>query len=143
MGPLITHPAALPQVSEHPSSLCAPILSYAFGGLGPQGDSPAPTSERTAEHQGSSQKKPSCPGCASVTEWVGRRDVEQPAPLTGPEQPIQGSPGLCRLPQSFHGTSLVAQMVKNLLTRQETWARSLGRGDPLEKEMATYSSILA
>ena len=58
-------------------------------------------------------------------------------------QPIPGSPGLCRLPQSSHGTSLVAQMVKNLPTVQETWAQSLGGEDPLEKEMATHSSILA
>ena len=39
--------------------------------------------------------------------------------------------------------SLVAQMVKNLLTMQETWVRFLGGEDPLEKEMATHSSILA
>ena len=39
--------------------------------------------------------------------------------------------------------SLIAQMVKNLLAMQETWVRSLGWEDPLEKEMATYSSILA
>ena len=39
--------------------------------------------------------------------------------------------------------SLVAQMVKRLPTVQETWVRSLGREDPLEKEMATHSSILA
>ena len=37
----------------------------------------------------------------------------------------------------------MAQMVKNLPARQETWVRSLGQEDPLEKEMATYSSILA
>ena len=36
-------------------------------------------------------------------------------------------------------TSLVAQMVKKL----ETWVRSLGREDPLQKGMATHSSILA
>ena len=41
------------------------------------------------------------------------------------------------------GASLVAQMVKCLPIRQETWVRSLGREDPLEKEMATHSSILA
>ena len=40
-------------------------------------------------------------------------------------------------------TSLVAQMVKNLLAMQETWVQSLGWEAPLEKEMATYSSILA
>ena len=34
-------------------------------------------------------------------------------------------------------------MVKNLPAMQETWVRSLGEEDPLEKEMATYSSILA
>ena len=39
--------------------------------------------------------------------------------------------------------SLVAQMVKNLPAVQETWARSLGLEDPLEKGMATHSSILA
>ena len=39
--------------------------------------------------------------------------------------------------------SLVAHMVKNLPTVQETWVRSLGWEDLLEKEMATHSSILA
>ena len=34
-------------------------------------------------------------------------------------------------------------MVKNLLATQETWVQSLGHEDPLEKEMATCSSILA
>ena len=38
--------------------------------------------------------------------------------------------------------SLVAQMVKNLPTMQETWVQFLGWEDPLEKEMATHSSIL-
>ena len=39
--------------------------------------------------------------------------------------------------------SLVVQTVKNLPAMQETQVRSLGREDPLEKEMATHSSILA
>ena len=34
-------------------------------------------------------------------------------------------------------------MVKNPPARQETWVQSLGWEDPLEKEMATYSRILA
>ena len=34
-------------------------------------------------------------------------------------------------------------MVKNLPAMQETWIRSLGSEDPLEKGMATCSSILA
>ena len=38
---------------------------------------------------------------------------------------------------------MVAQMVKNLPALQETQVRSLGREDPLEKEMATHSSSLA
>ena len=39
--------------------------------------------------------------------------------------------------------SLVAQTVQRLPAMQETWVRSLGQEDPLEKEMATHSSILA
>ena len=37
----------------------------------------------------------------------------------------------------------VAQTVKNLPEMQETWVQSLGWEDPLEKEMASHSSILA
>ena len=37
----------------------------------------------------------------------------------------------------------MAQMVKRLPTMWETWVQSLGREDPLEKEMATHSSMLA
>ena len=37
----------------------------------------------------------------------------------------------------------MAQMVKNLPAMQETRVQSLGQEDPLEKEMATHSSILA
>ena len=40
-------------------------------------------------------------------------------------------------------TSLVAQSLKRLPPVWETWVRSLGLEDPLEKEMATHSSILA
>ena len=38
---------------------------------------------------------------------------------------------------------LVAKMAKTLPAVQETWVRSPGQEDPLEKEMATHSSILA
>ena len=41
------------------------------------------------------------------------------------------------------GASLVAQRLKSLPAMQETWVRSLGQEDPLEKEMANHSSILA
>ena len=40
-------------------------------------------------------------------------------------------------------SSLVAQLVKSLPAMLETWVRSLGQEDPLEKEMATHSSTLA
>ena len=43
----------------------------------------------------------------------------------------------------MQGASLVAQMVKNPSAMQKTWVRSLGQEDPLEKGMATHSSILA
>ena len=44
--------------------------------------------------------------------------------------------------QIYSKTSLVAQSVKNLPAVQETRVRSLGWEDPLEKKMATHSSIL-
>ena len=40
-------------------------------------------------------------------------------------------------------TSLVSQLLKSPPTMRETWVRSLGWDDPLEKEMATHASILA
>ena len=46
-------------------------------------------------------------------------------------------PVLCQM--SFPGSSVV----KNLPAMQETWVRSLSEEDPLKKEMATHSSILA
>ena len=41
------------------------------------------------------------------------------------------------------GGPLVTQTVKNPPAMQETWVRSLGQDDALEKGMATHSSILA
>ena len=50
----------------------------------------------------------------------------------------------CNCPHyGFFRASLTAQKVKNLSATQETWVRSLGWEDLLEKGMATYSSILA
>ena len=45
-------------------------------------------------------------------------------------------------PRDGRGASLVAQRLKRLPAMQETQVRSLGWEDPLEKEMATHSSIL-
>ena len=51
--------------------------------------------------------------------------------------------GLPFLLQNLSYSFLLAQTVKNLLAMQETWVRALGQEDPLKKEMATHSSILA
>ena len=53
------------------------------------------------------------------------------------------APDLILLREKQNRTSLVAQMVKRLSTMQETWVRSLGREDPLEKKMAIHSSTIA
>ena len=46
-------------------------------------------------------------------------------------------------PLQYSWASFVAQLVKNPPAMQETWIRSLGWEDPLEKGKATHSSILA
>ena len=46
-------------------------------------------------------------------------------------------------PLQYSWASLVAQLVENLPEMWETWVRFLGWEDPLEKGMATHSSILA
>ena len=43
----------------------------------------------------------------------------------------------------LYGLPFVTQLVKNLPAMQKTWVQFLGREDPLEKQMATYSSFLA
>ena len=52
-------------------------------------------------------------------------------------------PGKVSVTSDMQRISLVAQTVKHLLTMWETRVQSLGREDPLEKEMATNSSTLA
>ena len=46
-------------------------------------------------------------------------------------------------PVQYSWASVLAQLVKNLPSMQETWIWSLGWEDPLEKRKATHSSILA
>ena len=63
--------------------------------------------------------------------------------MLGPLPPSPPSRGGLQ-PVTFQsGASLLAQSVKNLPAMQETWVQSLGWEDPLEKEMATQSSILS
>ena len=56
---------------------------------------------------------------------------------------LQKYPSILKVYYHHSGASLVAQRLKRLPTMQETWVQSLGREEPLEKEMATHSSILA
>ena len=50
---------------------------------------------------------------------------------------------ICLIPSVSPKASLVAQSVKSLPAVQETQVQSQGQEDPLEKKMATHSSILA
>ena len=58
---------------------------------------------------------------------------------------VQEAGGVCYIVSNFGfgHASLVTQIVKNLPAMQETWLRTLGQEDPLEKGMATHSSIPA
>ena len=62
--------------------------------------------------------------------------------LTGPQRVLLSTPDGTDAPIN-KWSSWVAQMVKNLPATWETWVRSLSWEDPLEKNMATHSSILA
>ena len=66
------------------------------------------------------------------------RDI--PNPGVEPASPV--SPALHADTLPLYGASLVAQMVKNPPAVQETPVQFLGREDPPEEDMATYSSIL-
>ena len=68
------------------------------------------------------------------------------APGPGAQVPVLGLPEHPHPPlryQKFLEDSLVAETVKSLPSMQETRIQSLGQEDPLEKEMATHSSIPA
>ena len=63
-----------------------------------------------------------------------------PGSITGSGRSAGGGIGY---PLQYYWASLVAQLVKNPPAMWETWVRSLGWEDPLEKGKATHSSILA
>ena len=67
--------------------------------------------------------------------------------VTHPKRGTDGRQGLCRkwfeLNSKKPWASFVVQLVKNLPAMRETWVRSLGWDNPLEKGKATHSSILA
>ena len=56
---------------------------------------------------------------------------------------MEGTTGLLQLHRDSCWAYLMAQLVKNPPAMWETWVLSLGWEDPLEKEKATHSSILA
>ena len=86
---------------------------------------------------------------------VFARDQSAPDSSVGKESPCNaGDPGLIPgsgrsagegigYPLQYSWASLVVQLVKNLPAVRETWVRSLGWEDALEKGIATHSSILA
>ena len=85
--------------------------------------------------------------CFSIFVFLVSRFRQQDVIATHPRYQVVGpgfEPGHLTLqPESESGASLVAQMVESLPAVQEIWVRSLGWEDPLEKGMATHSSILA
>ena len=73
----------------------------------------------------------------------GQCDIATPSDL--PNSGLELSTALHHPPPPLDmgGASLIDQLVKNLPAMQETRVRSLSREDPLEKGVATHSSILA
>ena len=67
-------------------------------------------------------------------------NVEDLGSIPGLGRSLGGGKGY---PLQYSWASLVSQTAKNPLAMQETWIRSLDWEDPLEKGMATHSSILA
>ena len=87
------------------------------------------------------------PRSATLLEFPGRSDSKEPVCSTGDPGSI---PGLGRsstdgkgYPLQYSWASVVAQLVKNTPAMGETWVRSLGWKDPLEKGTATKANILA
>ena len=96
---------------------------------------------------------------ARILEWVAfpfsrespqpRSPILQADSLPAEPQDPASSPGSGRsageeidYPLQYYWASLIAQLVKNMPAMQEIVVRFLGQEDPLEKGLATYSSIL-
>ena len=83
----------------------------------------------------------------NTSRFLGSSSGEESACKTGGPGSIPGSgrsPGKGKgYPLQYSWASLVTQLVKNPPAVRETWVRSLGWEDPLEKGKATHSSFLA
>ena len=82
---------------------------------------------------------------ASLSKYIYQRSlvriqVRKGSPFYGLERSLGEGKGY---PLQYSWASLVAQLVKNQLAKRETWVRSLGLEDTLEKRKAVHSSILA
>ena len=98
--------------------------------------SPSPPAFNLSQHQGLFQWVSSLHQVVKVLEC----NAEDSSLIPG----LGGSLGEGKCyPFLYSWASLVAQLVKNLPTMWETWVQSLGWEDPLEKGMATHSSVLA
>ena len=76
------------------------------------------------------------------SDGSGKKCCRKGRPLPGPKCGLLYNTQKWTV-QEDKWNSLAAQLVKNLPAMQETWVWSLGWEDPLEKEMAIHSSILA
>ena len=63
--------------------------------------------------------------------------------MASPECTVHHEELIGKIELNYLNANLVAQMVKRLTAMRETWVRSPGQGDPLEKAMATHPSTLA
>ena len=87
--------------------------------------------------------------------WTARRSNQSILKEISPEYSLEGLMLKAAVPilwspmqradslEKLMEASQVAQRLKHLPAMQETWVQSLGQEDPLEKEMATHSSIIA
>ena len=78
-----------------------------------------------------------------IVKMIQNLEIKMESQINGLETRIEKMQEMFNKDLEEIGASLVAQRLKHLPAMWETWVQSLGWEDPLEKEMATHSSILA
>ena len=78
-----------------------------------------------------------------IVKIIQNLEIKMESQINGLETRIEKMQEMFNKDLEEIGASLVAQRLKHLPAMWETWVQSLGWEDPLEKEMATHSSILA